>query len=410
MGPTKVSLVCVKREKCDYTKGIVSPFCPAAAMDPFLSYTTRKLPRIIDSISQLVKIESPSHDRGAVNRAVEFVADTVAPVAKVKRYRQREFGDHLRIEFSLPGRRKSGQVLGLGHLDTVYPLGILGRMPSKRSKGRLWGPGVFDMKSGVVYFLFACEALRELDVEVSRRFVLRLVSDEEIGSPSSRSGTEQEARKSAAVLVAEPSAGLEGDAKTARKGGGGYTVRVKGISSHAGLDFASGANAIVELSRQLARIAEWTDLDKGITVNAGVIEGGTLPNVVAEHASAEIDVRIPRKSDGLRLEKKFAALKPFDRRTTLEVEGSIRRPPMVRNRGTNRLYLRARKLSREMGVELGQACVGGGSDGNFTAALGIPTLDGLGGIGEGAHSAHESILISRIADRTALLAKLIAAS
>jgi glutamate carboxypeptidase len=378
-------------------------------MDPLLRYTTNKVPEIVDWIGRLVEIESPSSDPAAVNRAVDFMADHVAGEAKVKRHRAKGFGDHLRLEFSLPGRRKTGQVLGLGHLDTVYPLGMLERMPFKRSKGRLWGPGVFDMKSGVVYFVFACRALRELDIPVRRRFVVQLNSDEEVGSPSSRPHTEREAQKSVAVLVAEPSAGLAGNVKTGRKGGGGFRINVKGIASHAGLDFESGASAIVELARQVDRVAGWTDLKRGVTVSPGLIGGGTATNVVAENAWVDIDVRVPRSSDARRLEKRFASLKAFDRRTKVTVEGSLRRPPMERNQQIVGIYRLARRLSGELGVELGEAQVGGGSDGNLTAALGIPTLDGVGAVGEGAHSVNENILIDRIADRVALIAKLIAA-
>ncbi len=378
-------------------------------MDPVLRYTTEKVPEIIDWIGRLVEIESPSNDPAAVNRAVDFIADHVAGEAKVKRHRAKGFGDHLRLEFHLSGRRKQGQVLGLGHLDTVYPLGTLERMPFRRSKGRLWGPGVFDMKSGVVYFVFACRALRALDIPVRRHFVAQLNSDEEVGSPSSRPHTEKEAKKSAAVLVAEPSAGPAGNIKTGRKGGGGFRISVKGIASHAGLDFASGASAIVELARQIDRVAGWTDLNKGVTVSPGLMSGGTATNVVAEDAWTDIDVRVPRTPDARRLEKRFAALKPFDRRTKVTVEGGLRRPPMERNRQIVEIYRLARRLSGELGVELGEAQVGGGSDGNFTAAMGLPTLDGVGAVGEGAHSVNESILIDRIADRVALIAKLIAA-
>ena len=378
-------------------------------MDPILRYITKRRSALIDWIGELARIESPSHDRAAVNRAVAFVADRAAGLGHVKRYREKAYGDHLRIEFRLPGSRKSGQVLGLGHLDTVYPLGTLQRMPVKRSKGRLWGPGIFDMKAGVAYFLFACEALRELEVPVAKRFVLQLNSDEEIGSGASRQYTEAEAKRSDAVLIAEPSAGPEGNVKTARKGGGAYTLRVTGIASHAGLNFEAGANAVVELSRQLVRISEWTDLARGVTVNAGTVEGGTATNVVPEQAAATVDIRVPRNADARRLEKKFASLRPFDRRTKLTVEGSIRRPPMERSAQIVKLFRLAQKLSRELGTELGEASVGGGSDGNFTAALGIPTLDGLGAVGEGAHSANENIRIDRMADRVALIAKLIAA-
>ena len=378
-------------------------------MDSLLHYTKEKTSEITEWIEQLVKIESPSHDPAAVNRAVEFVADRLAGEAKVKRYRAKGFGDHMRLEFSLPGRRKESQVLGIGHLDTVYPMGTLASMPFKRAKGRLWGPGVFDMKSGVTYFVFAARALRELDIPVKRRFVVQLNSDEEVGSPTSRVHTEREAKKSVAALIAEPSAGPEGNAKTARKGGGGYRIGVKGIASHAGLDFGAGASAVLELARQVETVAGWTDLDKGITINPGLIQGGTATNTVAADAWAEIDVRVPRKPDARRLEKKFASLKPFDRRTQLTVEGGLRRPPMERNRQTLGIYRLAKKLSSELDVELGEAQVGGGSDGNFTAALGLPTLDGIGAVGEKAHSPGECIYQNRIADRVALIAKLIAA-
>ena len=378
------------------------------ASDSILRRAQDRLPELIEWIGDLVRIESPTDDKAAVDCAVEYVADYVSPFAKVKLRRQRRYGDHLRIEFDFPSRRKTSQVLGLGHLDTVWPIGTIKRMPFKHAQGRLWGPGVFDMKSGVGFFVFAAEILRELDIGVPHRFVLQLNSDEEIGSPSSRPFTQAEAKKSKAVLVAEPSAGLDGRAKTARKGGGTYTVRVAGRAAHSGLDFSSGVSAVLELSRQLLKIAEWTDLEKGVTVNPGVIQGGTRSNVVPETAWAEVDVRAPRPTDARRIERKFASLKPIDRRTRLTVEGGVGRPPLVRSRAVVKLYRQARKLAAEMGVELGEAQVGGGSDGNFTAAMGIPTLDGMGGVGEGAHAVNESILVNRMADRTALLAKLIA--
>ena len=244
---------------------------------------------------------------------------------------------------------------------------------------------------------------------ITKRLVLQLNSDEEVGSPSSRRYTEAEAQRSDAVLVAEPAAGLGGSLKTGRKGGGSVRLRVKGRAAHAGLDFSSGASAIVELARQLSRIAGWTNLKTGITLNPGVIHGGSRPNVVAEEAWADIDIRAPRAAQGRRLEQRFRALKPFDSRTELVLEGGIGRPPLERSRAGLKLYRLARKFSSELGFEVGEAQVGGGSDGNFTAALGVPTLDGLGAVGEGAHALNESVLIGRISDRTALLAKLISA-
>lgn len=378
-------------------------------MAPLLDTMNRRLPEMIDWIQGLVEIESPTRDKPGVDRAADYVAARVAGLGRLQRLPVEEYGDCLRIEFDLPGGSKQGRILGLGHLDTVWPLGTLESMPFLKRDGRLHGPGVFDMKAGVAYFIFAVEALRELDVAVPKRFVLQLNSEEEIGSPVSRRFTREAALPSDAVLVAEPSAGLDGRLKTARKGGGGFRIAVRGKAAHAGLDFFSGASAVVELARQIERIASWTDPATGVTINPGVIRGGTEPNVVAERAEVDVDVRVPRADQARELEERFFALRPFDERTEVKVEGGIRRPPLERNEGVVRLFEHARKLSAEMGVELEEASVGGGSDGCLTAALGVPTLDGLGAVGEGAHAANESILIERMADRAALIAKLIAA-
>jgi glutamate carboxypeptidase len=376
-------------------------------MHPLLAHAQSRRDAQMELIRRLVEIESPSDDKAAVDRMSEFLADQLAPVAAIRVYRMRDCGNHLRIEFRLPGKKKRGQVLALGHVDTVWPVGTLARMPFRAAQGRLWGPGVFDMKTGIALVVFAAEALRELGRPVARRLVLQLNADEEVGSESSRAITEAEARKSAAVLVLEPSVGLDGKVKTGRKGVGEYAVRVKGKAAHAGLDFEAGASATLELARQLLTIAAFTDLRRGITVNPGVIAGGTRTNVVAEEAWAKIDLRVWRLADARRIDKKFHALRPVDRRVNVAVEGGLNRPPLERSAGVVRLYRRARQMAAEMGVELGETQVGGGSDGNFTAALGVPTLDGLGAVGEGAHAANESVLIDRLADRTALVARLI---
>jgi glutamate carboxypeptidase len=253
-------------------------------------------------------------------------------------------------------------------------------------------------------------ALRELEIPVSKKVVLQINADEEVGSHTSRALTEAAAKRSDLVLVLEPGTGLEGKLKTARKGVGLYRIAVHGKASHAGVDFQAGASAIVELARQIERIAGFSDPKRGITVNPGVISGGTRSNVVAAEAGAEIDIRVVRLKDAALLDRKFHALRPFDKRCVIEVTGGLNRPPMERSRGIAELFARARELARESGVEVEESATGGGSDGNFTAALGVPTLDGLGGVGEGAHALNESILIDRIADRTALLAKLIASS
>ena len=297
----------------------------------------------------------------------------------------------------------------LGHSDTVWPLGTLRDMPFRQEDGRLWGPGVFDMKGGIAFFVFAVQALRETEVPVNAHVRLQLNSDEEVGSPTSRELTEMNARASQAVLVLEPATGLKGKLKTARKGVGEFRVAVRGKAAHAGLDYEAGASATLELARQIDRIAAFTDLERGITVNPGVIAGGTRSNVVAAEAWAQIDVRILHKQDERRLEEKFRALRPFNPRCSLEITGGLNRPPMPRSTKNMALFRKARACARQLGVDLEESLSGGGSDGNFTAAMGIPTLDGLGEVGEGAHAVHESILIDRMADRTALLAKLLAA-
>jgi glutamate carboxypeptidase len=378
-------------------------------MDPILSHIQDNQPELIALLQEMVECESPSDDPVAVDRFVDLLAAKVSDCAKVKTFRGGRFGRHMQIEFALPGRKKTGQILALGHSDTVWPLGTLKSMPFRQAEGRLWGPGVLDMKAGVAFFISAMRTLRELDIPVKRKVVLQLNSDEEVGSESSRPLTEKEARRSVAVLVLEPGTGLTGKLKTARKGVGGYDVVVRGVAAHAGVDFSAGASAIVELARQIEKIAGFTDLKKGITVNPGVIFGGTRSNVIAAEAGADVDIRISRLRDFTALDRKFRGLKPVDRRCKLEVTGGLNRPPMERSAGIVALFKTAQKLAAGIGVKLEESMTGGGSDGNFTAALGVPTLDGLGGVGEGAHAVNESILVDRIADRAALMAKLVAA-
>jgi len=378
-------------------------------MDPILAHIQAQQPQLVKFLRTLVECESPSDDAAAVNRCADLFADSVADIAKVKSIAGGRYGRHLLCEFTLPGKRKDGLVLGVGHTDTVYPLGILKTMPWREAEGRYWGPGVLDMKAGVAFFAFAMRAVRELDLPVRRRVKLLLVSEEEVGSPVSRPLTEKTATGATAVLVLEPGTGLAGKLKTARKGIGGYHVQVTGHAAHAGVDFTAGASAIVELAKQIERIATLTDLAKGTTVNPGVIHGGTRSNVIAAEAQVEVDFRIAKLSHFAPLDKRFRGLKAVNPRCTVKVTGGLNRPPMERTREIGALFGLARKLARELGVKIEESSTGGGSDGNFTAALGVPTLDGLGAVGEGAHAPHESILIDRIADRTALLAKLVAA-
>jgi glutamate carboxypeptidase len=378
-------------------------------VDSLLSFARAHQAKMTSLIRRFVECESPSDDPAAVTRFVELVADTVSPYAKVKTMAGGSFGRMMIAEMKLPGRKKTGQVLALGHSDTVWPMGTLRNMPFREAGGRLWGPGVLDMKSGIAFFIYAVQGLRELDIAVPSKVVLQLNPDEEVGSEASRPLTEKNAAQSQAVLVLEPGTGLTGKLKTARKGVGDFVVTVKGRASHAGVDFGAGASAIVELARQINQIAGFTREDQGITVNPGVIAGGTRTNVVAAEARADIDIRILRLKDAPTLEKRFRDLKPYDERCTIEITGGLNRPPMERTAGIVKLFHLAQKLGADLGLKLEESLTGGGSDGNFTAALGIPTLDGLGAVGEGAHAPNESILIDRMADRTALIGKLLAA-
>ena len=376
-------------------------------MRSFLSYAKANKEAIIGAIGQLVECESPSDSPRDVNRFVDLLIEQTRDIAAAKLFKSSDFGRHLRLDFKLGGRGREGQILALGHSDTVWPTGTLQTMPFRRFGGRLWGPGVLDMKAGLALFTFAVRALRDLDIPIRRRVALLIVSDEETGSTDSRGLTETEARRSDCVLVLEPGTGVAGKLKTARKGIAGYSLSVQGQAAHAGVDFTKGASAIVEMARQIDRLATFTDLERGITVNPGVVSGGTRSNVVAANAHVEIDVRFEGMKDAQRIDRKMRGLRPVDERCKLVVEGGVNRPAMVRTKAIGELFQLARQVAAELGVALEESSTGGGSDGNFTAALGIPTLDGLGAVGEGAHAQNESILIDRIADRTALLAGLL---
>lgn len=379
----------------------------AVPMRALLAGARRKEQALLDLTKRLVAAESPSDVKAAVDACVELVAARAKTLGgRVKLHRQRAFGAVLEARFGVKSQTgAAGRVLLLGHLDTVWPLGTLKTMPCKLSGGRLFGPGSFDMKAGVAMALTALEMLSEADL-LGKEIVLLLNSDEEVGSPVSRPITERLAAECGAVFVLEPAQGLA--CKTARKGTGNWRIDVEGRAAHAGVDFEKGANALVELARAVQTVSGWTDLKRGLTVSVGVAGGGTKLNVVPAEAWAEVDMRFARKADGPRMERKFAGLKAVDKRCTLAVTGGINRPPMERLRGTVRLYEKARALAGELGFVLEEAATGGASDGNFTAALGVPTLDGLGAVGEGAHARHESVVVEHLAPRTALLAGLLA--
>jgi glutamate carboxypeptidase len=387
-------------------KTIDSPAAPQPAWNDRLRYFSKHQDRIVNTIRELVEIESPSDNKPSVDRIAELLAQKFEALGgRTQLHRSRDFGDSLQINFAATTNRKP--VLLLGHYDTVYPLGTLANMPCKVDNGRLRGPGVLDMKSGIALMLHAIEALQGWHGALPRPVTVFLVSDEEVGSHSSRKITEALAKKSAGVLVLEPAAGLRGAVKTARKGVGEYSLRVQGVAAHAGLDPGKGHSAILELSRQIAVIAKMNNLRQGVSVNPGVIQGGTRTNVIAAEASAGIDVRIKRAKQAASLDRKLRSLKPFDKQCKLEITGNINRLPMERTPGVAALYKKAHDIARNVGWNLDEASVGGGSDGNFTAGMGIPTLDGLGGVGDGAHAVHEFIVISELPRRALLLAGMI---
>jgi glutamate carboxypeptidase len=381
---------------------------PSSEAQGRLAYFSERRDAIVSTIRELVEIESPSDNKAAVDRLSEAVAQKFSQLGgEVRLHPAKNFGNHLQVNFA---GQAAKPVLLLGHYDTVYPLGTLATMPCRAVDNRLTGPGVLDMKSGIALMLHALDALQAWHGELPRPVTVLLVSDEEVGSDSSRTITESLAKKAAAVLVLEPSYGFEGAVKTARKGVGDYLVKVTGKASHAGLDFQKGVNAILELARQIEKISSFTDLKKGLTVNVGIVSGGSRTNVVPAEASAQVDVRIARMKDAAGIDKKMRSLRPFNRKCKIEISGGINRPPMERTDGVAALYKQAKAIAHELGWNLGEAAVGGGSDGNFTAGLGIPTLDGLGGVGDGAHAPHEHILISELPWRAALIAGLIEAT
>jgi glutamate carboxypeptidase len=372
-----------------------------------LQYCQARQHEIAALVRQLAELESPSRNKALADRCGEFICQELARRGgRLKTHRQPGHGDQIEARFATDKGAGAKPIMLLGHYDTVWQEGTLTRRPCRTADGRLYGPGVFDMKAGIAIMLYALEALMAVRGGLPRPVMVALNADEEAGSDGSRSTTEALARDAAAVLVAEPAQGTA--VKTARKGTGGFVLKVTGIAAHAGLDFTKGQNAVVELARQVAHVSAFTDLQSGVTVNVGSIRGGTdTANVVPAEAVATVDVRIPRLADGLEIERRFFSLQPLNSHCHLEVTGGINRPPLERTPAVAALYAKARQIAAELGFALDEAAVGGGSDGNFTAALGIPTLDGLGAVGEGAHAENESVILDWLPKRAALLAGLI---
>ena len=366
-------------------------------MSDLLSWCEAEQPWLRETIEALVRLESPSHDRAAVNRCgAELGTRLTACGGRVSRLPGGERGDHLRAEFEGDG----APLLILGHFDTVWDVGVLETMPLREEAGRLYGPGIFDMKAGIATAMLAVRALAAAGRRP--RIVMLWTTDEEIGSRTSRTLIEHEARQSRAALVLEPSL-PGGAAKTSRKGCGEFELTIHGVAAHAGLDPGKGASAIHELARQIVALEQLQDPARGITINAGVVSGGTRTNVTAAEARALIDVRVQTLDDARRIEQTLQRLEPANPATRIVVNGSIDRPPLERSAAVVRLYEIAREVAAALGRTLGEGAAGGGSDGNFTAALGVPTLDGLGPRGDGAHARHEHVVLDDLPFRAALL-------
>jgi len=360
-------------------------------------------------LKQFVECESPSHIKPAVDRMGRIVAsEWRRRVARVSVLKQATRGNHVRAEMWLGGGQPVGQLLVLGHLDTVYPMGSLEKMRFRVKGGAAWGPGTLDMKAGLVLALSAVDALRAGGIHPGKRLVFLWTSDEEIGSESSRAVIETEAQRSKAVLVLEPAYGPEGRLKTARKGVGGAEIVVTGRAAHAGVEPEKGVNAVHELALQIARLTKMNELRRGISVQATVIEGGTVSNVIPAEARAQVDIRFGRVVDARVIEKRLRGMRPILQGARVVVRMSPSRPPLERTAGVEGLFRQAQGIAAEIGITLGEAATGGGSDGNFTAALGVPTLDGLGAVGDGAHSPEEHVVIRALPERAALLAGLLA--
>ena len=373
-------------------------------MHSVLKYMKDHTPDMLDMLKILVEIESPSTDKVATDKISAYLRDQFAALGcQAELLPQTTQGNHVRAEWG-SGRE---QILVLCHMDTVWSVGEVARRPFRIEGDKAYGPGIEDMKAGIIHTYFAIRALKELGLKSSKRIVVLLNTDEEIGSPTSRPIIEAEAKKSAYTLVLEPSVPPTGAIKTYRKGVGMFEITVTGVATHAGAEPEKGRSAIGELAHQIIKLHSMTNLKTGTTVNVGVISGGTRSNVVAAEAHAEVDIRVASMADGDRIVPEILNLKPVLDGTTIKVTGGLNRPPMERTPKIVEMYKKAQALAAELGFDLDEAGTGGGSDGNFTAALGVPTLDGLGAFGEGGHSVNEWISIPHMPERAALLARLL---
>lgn len=381
---------------------------PAAPVpQALLEQIDRSLPEMLAALELLVSHESPSNAKPSLDRLAHLLQDRFDALgSQASLIPDPAHGYHVLATFPAKKADASRPALILCHYDTVWPLGTLDGMPFRVEDGRAYGPGVFDMKASIVMLEFAVRSISALGLDLPRPLVVLLTSDEEIGSPGSRPWIERYAREAEHALVIEPPSN-DGALKTARKGIGRFTVRINGKAAHAGTQPGQGVSATHELAHQILNLQRLDNPERGTTVNVGVVRGGTRRNVVAARAEAEVDVRVWTLEEAERFERAIRALKPFHPGAVIEVEGSFSRPPMERSALIAELYARARQVGQQLGLDLKESATGGGSDANLTAALGLPTLDGLGAIGDGAHADHEHIQIRPWPVRTALLAALL---
>jgi glutamate carboxypeptidase len=373
----------------------------------YRTFVDRHLDEILADLTALVEVESPTTVKAAVDRAARHLAGRFAEAAgaEIVWHAQPEWGDHFEARIGRGPRR----ILLLGHVDTVWPLGTIERLPCRIDGGRITGPGSFDMKSGDIQALWALRAVIEQGAAADKTFVFFANTEEEAGSPTSRPIIEQLARESECVLVLEPSVGSEGAAKLWRKGVGMFRLEVTGQASHAGADPEKGRSAVLELARQIVDLYAAVPLAAaGTTLNVGVVRGGSRSNVVAASAEALIDLRVRTAAEARRAEAVIRERPAFVPGTTVRVTGGLNRPPMEETPASRRLYEQARAIASDEGFELPAGGTGGGSDGNFTAALGVPTLDGLGAVGGGGHADSEHVRLAAVAPRTAWFARLLA--
>lgn len=367
------------------------------------SYFQANLSAIMEEIKQYVEMETPSHNKAAVDRLGNLIHSRFAELGcGIRMISQTEYGDQIRVEYG----DGDEQILILGHLDTVKEIGTLQSEPWRVEEGKAYGPGVYDMKSGIVFSYFALQAIHRLSLPLHKKLVFFWNTDEEVGSPSSKKWIQEEAKRSSVVLVVEPSSG-GGALKTSRKGGGEFLLQVKGRAAHAGNDHGKGVNAIEELARHIVDIQSWTDYEKGTTLSVGLVKGGSASNVVPEFAEAVIDARASQVKEAERITRQMQSLRPIHPQAEIQVSGGFDKLPMERTEATEKLFRHAEQLAAAEGFALQAMAVGGTSDGNIAATAGAAVLDGLGPVGDGAHASHEHIVVERVSERIALLVRLL---